>query len=442
MRASVLVQRGRQIGAVRYLFVPRLCVMTWLGLLCIGYGSAPAAAQAAFPLLDPQMSAPHTLAPLPAAVINGDFECPHGFYVDELGRRVPTGWGLARLEGDPDLDSARIRFAGACDSDSGHVERMGGRDALVIRAKDLETPPEPGKPFDVVFYQQVAVAPDGDYSVSGWMLSLCGGSAVPSDCPEHVYIRKAIGLDPDGGVDPDSPSIVWTENLDNFVTPDQVRVGWSNLRVGARAIHETMTVFLSVHSPFQWHGNHAFIDAIHLTRAPVAWFSSLPGSVNPGAPIAVRWNGLQSPEVAAIPGGTHELLIDVQVRTIHVAEGEQPPAPDALPAHTQGTQPAAQSDDATWQDLVMGAQAPGQCLFFAGAPGTRHEFRVRARAEQPPPPAPGAWPNQRFPGVWSEPHTVVVRSVTLAESVSVMKETSLPALFLPALGNGVGANGC
>ncbi|MEX1019061.1 MAG: hypothetical protein WDZ49_05350, partial [Litorilinea sp.] len=380
----------------------------------------------------PESTAPATLAPQPAAVVNGMLECPTGFALDGLGRRVPVGWILARADGDPVINSARHQFSGACENDGGHVEKMEGRDSLVIRARDLETPPAPGKPFDVVLYQQVPVAPDGDYSVSGWMLSLCGGSAVPSDCPEGVYIRKAIGLDPTGGIDPRSSAIVWTENLDNFVTRDQVRVGWANLSVGARAQSSVMTVFLRVHSPFQWHGNHAFIDAIELHRAPVAWFVNLPRAVNPGRRITVRWDSFQSPEIAAIPGGTYGVLVDVQVRT-RVAAGGSPGA---------------------WQDLVQNGSTQGECQFTVGGAGQAVEFRLRARAEQPPPPALGAWPLQRFPGPWSAPHTMTVRTLAAAMEAGMgnsipdggvmlaQNRQGLPALYLPTLGsNHTGSHG-
>lgn len=357
---------------------------------------------------EPAQLDPDTLAPAPAAVFNGMFECEQ-FVPDGAGRRLPAGWILARAVGEPEINSARHQFAGGCEG-SGHVERMEGNDAIAIISRDIETPPLPGKPFDVVFYQQVTVAPGGDYSVSGWMLSLCGGSAVPNDCPEGVYIRKAIGLDPTGGTDPDSPDIVWTENLDNFITREQVRVGWSNLRIGARAESSQMTVFLRVHSPFQWHGAHAFIDAIHLARAPVAWFVNFPRTLAAGVTVPVRWSSFQSPEIAAIPGGTHVVLVDIQARA-RVGTGEYGP----------------------WRDILVDGTAEGQCAFAGEQAGTTVQMRLRARAEQPPPPAPGAWPNQRFPGPWSEPSTMRVQG-SASPPPAMRPELAEHALYVPALG--------
>lgn len=324
---------------------------------------------------------PQTLGPLPVGIANGSFECTTGLSYDDMGRGVPVGWHLARAEGEPELNSARIQYTGACAPGGGHVERMEGEDSYSIRSRDIEAPPAPGKPYDVILYQQVTVAPGFDYSVSGWMLSLCGGSAVPSDCPDGVYIRKAIGLDPLGGTDPDAESVVWVEDLRNFVDAQQQRVGWSNLRVGARAGASVMTLYLRVHSPFQWHGSHAFIDAVRFARAPVAWFVDLPNRAPAESALDLRWDGFQSPDVQAIAGGTHELLIDAQAR---------------------------RSGEANWQDIAVGVAGPGQCRLTLGAAGNHVEFRIRARAEQPPPPAPGAWPNQRFPGPWSASRLVRV----------------------------------
>ena len=98
----------------------------------------------------------------------------------------------------PVVTSARIRFANSCDGEA-HVERIEGRDSVLIRALDHETPPEPGKPFDVTLMQQVPVVSGTDYSLSGWMLTLCGGSfSDPNDCPEGYYMAKLLGIDPDG----------------------------------------------------------------------------------------------------------------------------------------------------------------------------------------------------------------------------------------------------
>ena len=156
---------------------------------------------------------------------------------------------------------------------------------MILRAQDLETPPEPGKPFDTTLYQQVTVEPGGAYSVSGWFVSLCGGSfSAPNDCPDGYYMAKQLGIDPSGGEDPGGEQIEWVESRANFVEADgTTRIGWQNLRLSAVAESSTLTVLARINSPFQWHGNHAFIDAVKIVRAPAAMFDALPQRVDGGA---------------------------------------------------------------------------------------------------------------------------------------------------------------
>jgi hypothetical protein len=144
-------------------------------------------------------------------LINPGFECTQG-YVPQAGINglVPTGWTAALIFGHPKLNSTRIEFSDthSCDG-SGFIERLEGIDSLVFLSEDIETPPDPGKPFDAVVYQQVAVTPGAGYSLSGWMVSFCGGSATPSSCPAGYYIAKMLGIDPTGGTNPTAPSVIW-----------------------------------------------------------------------------------------------------------------------------------------------------------------------------------------------------------------------------------------
>ena len=166
-------------------------------------------------------------------------ECDDGYYEvtgpDRKPNRIPDGWQQVLSLGHPRMNSARIQFGKSCEAEDVHIEKINGRDSFTVLAWEIETPPEPGKPFDVTIYQQTPVEAGGDYSVSGWFLTLCGGSAVPNDCPDDVYMAKMLGLDPTGGVDPDADSVVWVENRNNFVDENDKRIGWSNLYTAATA---------------------------------------------------------------------------------------------------------------------------------------------------------------------------------------------------------------
>ncbi|MFZ1753490.1 MAG: hypothetical protein WAU10_07110 [Caldilineaceae bacterium] len=313
-------------------------------------------------------------------LINPSFECKVGTYQLESSAgglmRIATGWTPVFISGTPWLYSTRMFYAGDDCDGSAHVERIDGEDSQTIRAPDIETPPEPGKPFDVALYQQVTVTPGAHYSLSAWMLSLCGGSAMPNDCPDGFYMAKMLGIDPTGGTDPTAETVIWAENRRNF-TENGERVGWQNLQVSAVAQSETITVFGRINSPFRWHGNHAFIDAFLLLNAPTARLNKLPTQVD-GYNVELRWQGDISTSIRDIPAGRYVATYDIEYRLGE--EGEWQP----------------------WQSR----QPAGRAFFESQAANLPHFFRVRAFSEQPEDGPEGAFPNHRFLGVWSEPVAV------------------------------------
>ncbi len=307
------------------------------------------------------------ISPLAVSMQNPNMECANGGFVPQAGITglVPRGWSALVLNGQPDINSARTYFLGSYCA-AGWVEHLEGDDALVMAAQDLETNPVPGKPFDALVYQQVAVTPGLPYSLSAWMVSFCGGSFNnPNDCPSGDYIAKMLGLDPSGGTDPNAPGVIWTEDRQNF---NQSR--WVNLRLGVTAQSSRMTVFARIRSPFLHHGNYGLIDAVSLLRAPAAQFGDLPAQVNgPSAPIT--WDGALSTDILAIPAGTYHLHFDVQSRL---------------------------GLGGAWQDWVQDSEARS-AQFTSSVPTSTYYFRVRALAEQQSG-VPGAWPNHRYVGEW------------------------------------------
>lgn len=363
-------------------------------------------AQEAMPLTPSDSIIP----PLPPALVNADFECTDGYesVIDSTGNEnfVPSGWRLTALMGTPVIHSARIFFADSCDGDA-HVERINGIDSIVVRAEDLETPPNPGKSFDIAFHQQVSVTVGGAYSLSGWMLSLCGGSAVPSDCPQDTYIAKMLGIDPTGGTDPAAESVIWVENRRNFWEEGK-RVGWQQMSVSAPAQAETITIFARVQSPQQWHGNHAFIDALSLVRAPFAQLTA-PATVT-GTVAALQWQGTMLAEITGQSGSSHELRFDLEYR---------------------------HEDNAIWQPLATNQSLSDSLDFTATCTNTNYLFRIRARAEQPDE-GEGAWPNHRYYGLWSEPMSIqfLRLATTLNSTIPATPNFEAPyQLYLPLLAN-------
>ena len=327
-----------------------------------------------------------TIPPEPMAnrLQNGRFECGEaGYYegTDAQGNLIllPNHWTLFASSPVPVIASARIYFEravdstnGGCDTSKAHVERLDGRDSVLVRALDLETPPEPGKPFDVSLVQEVATVTGVAYSLSGWMLSLCGGSAVPNDCPDGYYMSKMLGADPTGGTDPTADTVVWTENRRNFVDENDERLGWTNLRVGVTAQAMTMTVFARVDSPFRWHGNHAFIDAMTMVQAPTATITASSTVSNPHQ-VLVGWDGALGPDIPLIEGGAYVLLYEIE--------------------YWHATFDA-------WRKLETDFLGAGSRTVPIGCPDTPYRFRARVRAEQLT--GSGVFPTQRYIGAPSE----------------------------------------
>jgi hypothetical protein len=334
--------------------------------------------------------------------MNGDFECTTGYYsqTNSAGKTIyaPNGWRLVISQGAPKTHSARINFARSCDG-SAHVERIQGIDSILLEAQDLEKPPEPGKPFDVTFYQQVSATVGGAYSLSGWLLSLCGGSATPSDCPAGYYMAKMLGIDPTGGIDPLAATVVWAEDRRNFLENNK-RVGWTNVRLAATAQSTTITVFARVASPFQWHGNHAFIDALGFVRSPAASLA-VPREIT-GTQVVIVWDGEQTPDVTHIPGGNYKLYFDLQYR---------------------------HQDASEWIEWVSDYEGIGSKVFSARCMNNEYQFRVRARAEQPD--GTGAQPNQRYSGVWSEPTPIFFHGLPSAPPAPLSDHL----VYLPLVAN-------
>jgi hypothetical protein len=134
--SQLLSGRISRVGAVcRPLTLALLWV--WLGL-----GNGPAGATS--PVSEVEAG--------PPALTNATFECSLGFASQEgINGRVPAGWTAVLLMNDypPRLNSTNREFAGGCGED-GFIERIEGEDSWVFLSQDIETPPEPGKPFDAV----------------------------------------------------------------------------------------------------------------------------------------------------------------------------------------------------------------------------------------------------------------------------------------------------
>ena len=186
-------------------------------------------------------------------------------------REVPDGWTEFILSGDPTY----MR-----DSDT-----YWGAPSLRIWSS--------GGTFKAGIYTQVNVEPG-----AGYRASIAWGAPNAPDT-----FGRQLGIDPTGGTDPNSPSVIWGPmhwgpgRILNYPPPDV------NIDVRARALGNVMTVFFLVDHPTSTGDNLIFVDAVALypdesapaveipptdtpTPEPVVEPAALPPTATPLPPTA------------------------------------------------------------------------------------------------------------------------------------------------------------
>ncbi|HID65032.1 MAG TPA: hypothetical protein EYP49_20120, partial [Anaerolineae bacterium] len=135
--------------------------------------------------------------------------------------------------------------------------------------------------FAAGIYQQVSVTPGTAYAAQASILTIWETSATHTD----GKMLKQVGIDPNGGTDPNSPDIVWgpTKGSD---------VKWESVKTSAAANSSTITLFVLVTSEASSSPslrNQVFVDAVVLTEAPTASATSPDFSRN--LSFTVEWSG-------------------------------------------------------------------------------------------------------------------------------------------------------
>jgi hypothetical protein len=120
--------------------------------------------------------------------------------------------------------------------------------------------------FTAVVYQQVYVPRGSTVRASVWAwLHVCGdpGSANPQACGSDPNSGAGvrIGIDPDGGGNPNAREIVWS----GFATPHD---RWGNVSVEARATGSVVTLFLFTHQHNPKAFNNVYWDSAYLEYVP------------------------------------------------------------------------------------------------------------------------------------------------------------------------------
>lgn len=167
---------------------------------------------------------------------------------------------------------------------TGWVERIEGDTSQMILATG---------PYTAGLQQTVTgLTPGVGYGFHAALLTIFQSSAQP---PNHGTMVKQVGLDPTGGVDPQAPTVVWSEPDGHDQGPWDLR-----RRTAVLAQAPTMTVFIRITSPYGSGGlpylNQSFLDSAILARTPVVTATS--PVISPVPTFTVSWDNAR-----AAPGG-------------------------------------------------------------------------------------------------------------------------------------------
>jgi hypothetical protein len=215
------------------------------------------------------------------------FEAPYSQF-EGVNCQVATGWHRFSYEGpDPCLMDTRV-FASS-HLGGGWVERIEGSTSQMIVSTE---------PYTAGIWQRVSgLTPGVGYGFHAAMLTIFQTSAGD---PDDGTMIKDVGIDPTGGTNPESSTVVWSE-------PDGHDLGpWdTERRLSLYAQGTTATVFIRVRSPFEagpWpYMNQSFLDSAILARTPT--ISAVSPAVSPSTSFVVRWDNAETaPGARALRG--------------------------------------------------------------------------------------------------------------------------------------------
>jgi hypothetical protein len=260
-------------------------------------------------------------------------------------RQIPNGWTEFILSGDPTYMQ---------DSDT-----FWGPPSLRMWSS--------GGTFKAGIYSQVQVTPG-----AGYRASISWGAPNAPDT-----FGRQLGIDPTGGTDPNSPSVIWGPmhwgpgRILNYPPPDV------NIDVRARAISATITVFFLVDHPNSTGDNLIFIDALALypdESAPAVDLPTPPTpTVTPEPPIATPAPAVIAAVVqpTAVPTDT-----PLPTETPTTTPTATPEPPTATPVPTATETPTVTP---TWTPWPTVTAAPAQMNALPGS----EQLLDLARSNQP-----------------------------------------------------------
>jgi hypothetical protein len=246
-------------------------------------------------------------------------------------RQLPDGWTEFILNGDPTYYQADHSF-------------WGGPNLTIASA---------GGTFKAGIYTQVLVTPG-----AGYRASVAWGAPNAPDT-----FGRQLGIDPTGGIDPNSPAVIWgpmhwgPARILNYPPPDV------NIDVKARAVNGSITVFFLTDHPTSTGDNFIFIDAIALYPDESAPAVELPPT-HTATPAAapVQQAQVQAAAVVALPTETPTATFT----PIPTATATATATPSPTPTTTFSPTPLP-TPTATWTPWPTVTAAPPFSLLNAQA---------------------------------------------------------------------------
>ncbi len=274
---------------------------------------------------------PPNLIPQPVC----DMDSFHG----DPPRQIPDGWTEFVIYGDPAFMNDPHSFFG---SGTLRIWSNGGT-------------------FKAGIYTQVNVTPGAGYRASiGW-----GAPNAPDT------FGRQLGIDPTGGTDPNSPTVIWGPmHWGDGRMLNYPEGQGPNIDIRARALNGTVTVFFLTDHPTSTGENLIYIDAISLYPDENAPAVEIPPTATP-TPEAPAAPAVEA--VAAAPEAVAAAAVAVATATPVPPTPTETPLPTATstptetptPTHTPTpTATPTATPSATWTPWPTATPAPATLAFF------------------------------------------------------------------------------
>lgn len=286
---------GIRVQQCRRLTPALLAAATWLAMsLWIGAATTGAQGQNRCPEVEQY---PNNL------IYNCSFE--RGWIQIPLGE-IGEGWEYWIEAGQPALDHSTF-------------DRLHGDTAQRIWTD--------GVPFSGSIYQRVENVTPG----VAYLAAVDWAAISPS---MEANIGRKVGIDPLGGGDPTSASVVWSRSLWTWGHD------FSALRVSAVAQATTITVFVRVDIPSSAGKDEAFIDLVHLEvdhTQPPATATPVPPSPTPTSPPPTATSTALPPTDTPLPTATATLEPSATLAPTETPQPTETSTPTSVPTATVGS---------------------------------------------------------------------------------------------------------